>query len=281
MRLQNLICGVILILTLVPWPEIEPRPPALGPVHHEGSPENVAFKNRYMLSVGMQHGSSDKCRMVHESWVAEKTDMRSAFTFRTCPVIPDWTRYFSLSVSTMVSPVCRGRWRDTEGRKGLVFLAPISSGLLFLLLLCGLSGACVRTARISDGPLQPHTKSGHSLSNLTNLVHAWWPLCCGPPVEDSACSTPWHAWQFLTLCACPLSLVYLCPGSLFPTPSGMDSVYPQRGPPPHVCSRTLALLPRGLTPVALHAWHGHHVLQALCTWGMLCAPAQQPWLIVP
>ena len=32
---------------------------------------------------------------------------------------------------------------------------------------------CVRTARISDGPLQPHTKSGHSLSNLTNLVHAW------------------------------------------------------------------------------------------------------------
>lgn len=48
----------------------------------------------------------------------------------------------------------------------------------------------------------------------------------------------------------------------------MDSVHPQWGPTPHVCSPALALLPRGLIPVALHARHGQHALQALCTWGI-------------
>lgn len=37
--------------------------------------------------------------------------------------------------------------------------------------------------------------------------------------------------------------------------------------------------PQRVIPVPLHAWHGHHALQALRTWGILCAPAQQPWLI--
>ena len=175
--------------------------------------------------------------------------MSSAFTFRTCPVIPDWTWHFSLSVSTMVSPVCRGRWRDTEGRKGLVFLAPISSGLLFLLLLCGLSGACVWGQLGYQMVLSNHIPRAGTPSATSRT----WSMP-GDHFAVALLSRIAHApglgthGSSLTLCACPLSLVYLCPGSLFPKPSGMDSVYPQRGPPPHVCSRTLALLRDGWLP---------------------------------
>lgn len=66
--------------------------------------------------------------------------------------------------------------------------------------------------------------------------------------------TPALALGNSLLCTCPLSLVHLCPGQYLPKPSRYDEYHvpntavPQ--PPPCICSSALALLPRGLVPVA-------------------------------
>lgn len=170
--------------------------------------------------------------------------------------------HFSLMVSTMVSFVSRGHWRNTEGRKGLVFLAPVGSGLLFfapvpwsLISACAqghrvvLCGSCMPRAGTPSATSQTWARSSDhfAVALLSRIQHT-------PGFEPMATPNSVHL---------PSRLVYLCPGQVFPKPSRQGHYVPTAVPqlPSSICSPISALLPRGLIPMVLHRLWGHHASQ--------------------